>query len=106
MNEIGVGAVLDPFEDGMRLAELQLIPAHMRDFERRIARRERPDLALDPAQSVDGLEFAAAFGQELHADANAEERSPIAQHDLAQRLLHPRHGSKAAAAIGESADTG
>src|SRR5690606_25954607 len=76
VNEIGVQAVissLDAVEQRMRLAQVERIPAHMRNFERGIRRHNAVDFALKPSQPRRQFVFAAAFGQELHADAYTEE---------------------------------
>src|SRR4029079_9008656 len=47
----------------------------------------------------------AAFGHELHADADAEERTALAAHRFLQRLDHARHRTEPTAAVGEGTDT-
>ena len=83
---------------------VERVPAHVRDFQRRIGRRDLVDLAADPAEPVGHHIFAAALGHELHADADAEERPALAAHRLLQRLDHARHRIEPAPAIGEGAD--
>ncbi len=80
------------------------IPAHVRDLQRRIGRRDLVDLAADPAEALGHHVFAAALGHELHADADAEERPALAAHRLLQRLDHAGHRIEPAPAIGEGAD--
>ena len=86
------------------LRGLERVPAHVRDLQRRVARRDPVDLAGDPAEPVGDLVFAAALGHELHADADAEKRPALAAHGFLQRLDHARHRVEAAPAIGERAD--
>jgi hypothetical protein len=78
----------------------------MRDFQIRIGGRDPFDLTGDPAQSLCHLVFAAAFGHELHADANAEERPAATTHAVIERLHHPFDGIEPAPAIGKRADAG
>ena len=52
------------------------------------------------------LVFAPALGQELHADANAEERPALAPHRFLERLDHAGDGIEPAPAIGKGADAG
>jgi hypothetical protein len=81
-----------------------------RDFERALSRRayrvDRPHFAGDPAEALDGLEFAAALRHQLHANADAEKRPAAANRGLHDRRFQARHGGKAATAIGEGADPG
>ena len=59
--------------------------------------------AIQP-QPVGDFIFAAAFGQKLHADADAEERPSLVMDRLFQRRDHAVHAVEAAPAIGEGAD--
>ena len=61
----------------MRAALVERVPAHVRDLQLRIARRDAVDLAGNPARALDHLVFAAALGHQLHADADAEERPAV-----------------------------
>ena len=82
VHEIGVQPVradVDAVEQRMRPLRVERVPAHMRDLQRRVRRRDAVDLAGDPAQSRGHLVFAAALGHELHADADAEERPAAAR---------------------------
>src|SRR6185437_9235836 len=83
-----------------------LVPAHMRHLELGICRRYRSDLAAQPAEARGDGELTTALGHELHADADAEERSAPPAHRLVERFLHARYRGEAAPAIGESADAG
>ena len=93
-----------PVEQRMRARDVERIPAHVRDFQVRIARRDAIDLAGDPAQAFVDLVFAAALGQKLHADADAEERPRLAAHRLLERIDHAVDGIEPAPAIGKGAD--
>ncbi len=64
----------------MRGAGPKLVPAHMGDLERRIGTLDRDHFAGNPAEPVDGLEFAAAIGHQLHADADPEKRPAAPPH--------------------------
>src|SRR6202051_205124 len=108
VHEIGVPALwaeCQAVEHRVRSRHIERVPAHMRDFQVRIARHNAIDFAGDPAQALGDLVFTAAFGQELHADANAEERPASLPHRLVQRADHAVHRVEAAPAIGEGADT-
>ena len=78
----------------------------MRDFQRRIRRGHTHHFAFDPTQPLVVAMFAPDFGQQLHADADAEKRHAAFQHRILQRLDHAGNGGKAPHAIGESADAG
>src|SRR5215813_4244788 len=107
MHEISVQALRpdgDALEQRMRPARIERVPAHMRDLQTWIRRRDAFDLARDPAQPRRHLVFAAALGHELHADANAEERSAARAHAVVERLHHAADSVEPTPAIGEGAD--
>ena len=107
MHEIGVQALRperQTVHQLVRTRDVERVPAHVRDFQLRIARHDAVDLAGDPAEPVGDLIFAAALGQKLHADADAEERPALVMHRLFQRRDHAVHAVEAAPAIGEGAD--
>ena len=109
MNEIGVQAGFagrDAGEHGMRPQPVQIVPAHMRDFQQGIARPDRRDVAGDPAQSLGDFILQTARRHQLHADADAEERAAARAHRFFQRLDHAGDRVEAAPAIGEGADAG
>src|SRR5665213_1164418 len=78
----------------------------MRNLQRRVRRDHRRDIARDPVETVDRLEFEAARRHQLHADTDAEERLAAANHLLFQRLDHTGQRREAALTIGEGADAG
>src|SRR5580698_7687589 len=88
----------------MRTFHIERVPAHVRDFQIRIARRDAIDLAGNPAEPFLHLVFQSAFGQKLHADANTEERPPFPAHGLFKRFAHPINGIEPALAIGKRTD--
>src|SRR5215467_14109903 len=107
MHEISMQALRpdgDALEQRMRPARIERVPAHMRDLQTWIRRRDAFNLARNPAQPLRHLVFAAAFGHELHADANAEERPAAHAHAVVERLHHAADGIEPAPAIGEGAD--
>src|SRR5215468_11081438 len=107
MHEISVQTLRpdgDAFEQRMRPARIERVPAHMRDLQTWIRRRDAFDLARNPAQPRRDLVFAAALGHELHADANAEKRPAARAHAVVERLDHAADGVEPAPAIGEGAD--
>src|SRR5579859_5022834 len=88
----------------MRADHVERIPAHVRNFQLRIARCDAVDFAGNPAEPVGHFVLAAAFGQQLHADADAEKRSAFLPHRLLQRLRHAGDGIEAMTAIRKGAD--
>ncbi len=67
---------------------------------RRPARRHFGHVALDPAEPRGDGVFQAAFGHQLHADADAQERRAAAGRGL-DRLAHAWDGGEAGGAVGE-----
>ncbi len=72
----------------------------------RIGGRDLVDLAGDPAQALRDPVFEPALGHQLHADADAEERTAALAHALVERLDHAVDRIEAAPAIGKGADAG
>src|SRR5262245_19912568 len=106
MHEISMQALRpdgDALEQRMRPARIERVAAHMRDLQTRIRRGHAFDLARNPTQPLRHLVFAAAFGHELHADANAEERPAAPAHAVVERLHHAADGVEPTPAIGEGA---
>jgi hypothetical protein len=68
-----------------------IVPAHVRHLDARIARLDGAHFAADPAQALGHAELDAAVRQQLHAHANAKERHAARQHALAHRLDKARH---------------
>ncbi len=109
MHEIGMQAPRperDPVEQRMRPAGVERVPAHVRNLQLRIGRRDAVDLAGNPTQALDHLVFAAALRHQLHADADAEERPALATHRFLERLDHALDRIESAAAIRKRADAG
>ncbi|MNL17768.1 hypothetical protein D3C87_1388830 [compost metagenome] len=109
VDEIGVqaiGARLDTLEQRVGPGHRNGVPAHMRDFQCRVGGGDLFHGAGDPAQALGHHLFAAFAGQQLHADANAQERHAALDDALVQHLDHAGHGLKARHAIGKGADTG
>ena len=105
VHEISVAALRpqgQAVDQWMWARDIEGVPAHMRDLQRGIARHNAIDFAADPAEPVDHFIFASTLGQQLHADANAEEWPALAAHRLLERLHHAGHSIKSAATIGES----
>src|SRR4029450_10709369 len=107
MQQISVQALRpdgDALEQRMRPARIERVPAHMRDLQTWIRRLNTLDLARNPAQPLRHLVFAAAFGHELHAHTNAEDRPAAPAHAVVERLHHAADGIEPTPAIGKGAD--
>ncbi len=94
MEEIGL-ARLEQFGAIAVLHRLHVVPAHMRHLDRRIGALDQPDIAGDPAEARAFAIFEPARGEQLHADADAEERHAVRQHALFQRLDQARRSRSA-----------
>src|SRR5712692_5508145 len=106
VHEIGVQpgrAGRDAVEHRVMTDLAERVPAHVRDLQARIGRRDAVDLAGNPAQTVRHLVFAAALRHELHADADAEKGPALAAHRVVERVHHAGDCVEAAPAIGEAA---
>ena len=66
----------------------------MRDFQLRIARLDRGDVARDPAKTGRIAMFEPALRQQLHADANAEEGRPSLRTASLEGFGHARRQSR------------
>src|SRR5262245_14056527 len=109
VHEIGVQATppdRNAVEQRMRLHRIKCVPAHVRDLQARIGRRDAVDLAWDPAEPFDQFVFAPARGHELHADADAEERPALLANPQIERLHHAGNRIEAAPAVRERTDAG
>src|ERR1700722_12811367 len=109
MHEVGVqaaGAGGDAVEQRMMAQLVERVPAHVRDFQARVVRRDAVDLAGDPAEAGRHLVFAPALGHQLHADADAEERPAFLPHRDVERVDHAGDRIEPAPAVREGADTG
>src|SRR5580704_3637726 len=94
VHEIGMPALwaeCQAIEHRVRSRDIERVPAHVRDFQVRVSRHDAIDFAGDPAKALGDFVFTAALGQELHADANAEERPAFLAHRLVQRPDHAVH---------------
>ena len=58
----------------------------------------------DPVEAFGDFEFQAARGEQLHADADAEEGPALAVHGFFERGRHAGNGFEPALAIGVGAD--
>src|SRR5579883_1563627 len=76
----------------------------MGDFQSRIRWLYRFNLAFDEAKTPMGAMLQAAFGEKLHADANADEGPAFLQHSLIERRDHAFRGGESAIAIAKGAD--
>src|SRR5437879_5185844 len=85
---------------------IQRVPAHVRNFQVFLARRNLLDITRDPVEALGYAVLLAARGHQLHADADAEERPRLDPHRFRHRLQHAVHSVEAPAAIGEGADAG
>ena len=109
VHEIGMQPVRperNVLEQRVGLQHIERVPAHVRNFQRCIVRRDAIDLAGDPAEARRHLIFASALGHQLHADANAEKRLRPAAYALIQCIDHARNSVEPAPAIGKGADAG
>jgi len=93
-------------EQRMRADHIEGVPAHVRNFQARVGRRDAIDFARDPAQPFGDFVFAPALGQQLHAHTDAEKRPALAAHRVIERLDHAVDRIEAAPAIGKGADAG
>src|SRR5258708_19295070 len=92
----------DAVEQRMRPPCIERVPAHVRDLQTRIRRRDAFDLARNPAQPRRHLVFAAALGHELHANANAEERPAPPAYAVVERIHHAADGVEPTPPIAEA----
>ena len=67
-------------------ARLDIVPAHMRHFDRRIGHFDPAHFAADPVEPCGHAEFDPARGQQLHADANPQKRHAADLNTLCHRL--------------------
>src|SRR5215471_17110100 len=93
-------------EQWMGGPRLDLVPAHVRDLQPRIARLDSDHLALYPAETLDDLKLVTVLRHQLHADADAEKRAGAGHDHLAERSFETGDGSKTAPTVGKSPDAG
>jgi hypothetical protein len=84
MHEIDMIARRHPVEEGVRLFDLQIVPAHVRDLEGRIIGPDAPHRAADPAKARGLDPFLAHVGKHLHADAISPGRASSAARHAAK----------------------
>ena len=109
MDEICVQPALaggNAFEKRMLADHAQRVPAHMRDFEVRIRRRDGADLAFDPAEARRHPMLKPALSHELEPDADAEKRLATLLHGFLQSVDHAWDLLEAPLAVGKGADAG
>ena len=86
-----------PSSSGMRLQDRQLIPAHVRNFQRGIVGRDLHHFARDPAQPGMIAELPPTVASNCMPTQMPRNGAPRLQHFFAQRLDHAGHGGKARA---------
>src|SRR6185369_5088687 len=91
-------------DERMRARGDDVVPAHMRDLDRGIAAFDTAHGAADPAEAGMRAELLACVREQLHADANAEERPALVEHRLAHRIDHAGNRLQRLDAGAESAD--
>ena len=77
-----------PLQHRVLADRVERVPAHVRDLQVLVARRDLHDVARDPVEAVGVDVLAAARRHQLHADADAEERPRLVAHRLGHRLDH------------------
>src|SRR5690625_1900529 len=83
VDKVGVNTAAQASQYRVRLArrrELQLVPAHVRDLQRRVRGLQPLLLSRDPAQALMKTVLQSSFGQELHADTDAKKGPPLLDH--------------------------
>eukprot|EP01137_Pigoraptor_chileana_P035163 Opistho-2@28780 len=89
----------------MREAGHDVVPAHVRDAQAR-RRIERTHGAADPSEPRVATMLFARVGQQLHADADAEEGRTLAAHALFHRAHQPVDRRQSVHARGKRPDAG
>ncbi len=88
----------------MRAQGVEVVPAHVRNFQRGIGRGDGADLAGNPAEAIGDFELEAAARHQLHADADAEEWAAIVADGAGQGFCQAGHCEQSALAVGVGAD--
>ena len=91
MDEIGVIAGGKTGQHRMGCINDQIIPAHMRDFERRVGRSNPGHLPPDPVKAGGWFVFVALRGQHLHADTDPKKGDGAPFDCVGNRPGQPRH---------------
>src|SRR5689334_6735106 len=89
----------------MLVGDVERIPTHVRNLERRSCRFDRATLALDPAKPRRLDEFEPTFTQELHSNTNAKERPALTANSFVQRFNQPGNAFEPGLAIAIGTDT-
>src|SRR5882762_3099342 len=96
VHEIHVRPVRHALQHRMRAKNAERIPTHMRNLQTLtllIGVRGNPDhLTRNPSQALVIAVLAPDVGEQLHADADAEERGAALQHLIFERRDHARNG--------------
>src|SRR5215813_4653464 len=90
----------------MGLHQVERVPAHMRNLQRRIGWLDAVDFAGDPAKARRHLIFSPALSHQLHSNANSKKRFSILSYTLFKRVDHSRDCVETSPAIGKCADAG
>jgi hypothetical protein len=88
----------------MLLHRFEVVPAHMRDLQRRIGGRDLDHLAGYPAKARPFFLLDAALRHQLAADADAEEGLAARDDLLVQALDHSGKRVESTPAIGKGAE--
>ena len=80
----------------------EIVPAHMRDFQRRIIGRDRDDFAGKPIQAFMLAVLVSGCDHHLHANADAEIGLALFQDGALQGFAHMRYCVQACHAIAKS----
>ena len=83
-----------------------IVPAHMRNFDRRVGGFNQAHSAFDPAEPCVTAMFFACLGHQLHADANAQKGLGAGAGRFIQGVDHAGNGGQRTHAMGERADAG
>src|SRR5262249_23974440 len=105
VDEVEVVPRVDTGEEWRGARESDLVPADVRDAVILASRLEPPHLALDPPEAFGDAALEAARAEQLHAEADAEERDAPDHRVLAQDVVETP-GAQVADAVAEGADAG
>src|SRR6185369_11981399 len=74
IHEVHAHTWREAFEMRRTPLDVELVPSHVRNLERMVARLEPAHAAGKDAETFDAPELVALLEQDLHADADSEER--------------------------------